>query len=295
MILRLRRWSVTATVVAIAAAASPCSAAAQSSSALDAERGLAERSSREGLGTALSATLAADGVLVWPGAPVAVGADAGRLLAGQPVLDSLRVLLQPLALELSADSSLAASWGIAVAADRHAVGAPRLGRYIALWIRPPGTWRLSALLLSGPVAPISAVFPPGLARSRPPLSVGHAGEPFARADLEFAKLAGDSGARVAFARYAAPNAMMLDGRGLVVRGPEAIGELVAGPAMWEWHPVAGGASASGDLGWTAGEAVITPPAGEGAPAYSKYVTVWRRFPDGSIRFLTDGGNPRPGP
>jgi hypothetical protein len=289
------RGGVTATVAAIAAAASPLSVAAQSSSALDAERALAERSAREGLGTALSAALAADGVLVWPGAPVAIGTNAGRLLAGQPVLDSLRLLFQPLALERSADSALTASWGIAVAADRHVVSAPRLGRYIALWIRRPGTWRLSALLLSGLVSPTSTVLPQGLARSRPRFSIGRAGEPFARADLDFAKLAGDSGARVAFARYAAPTAMMLDGRGLVVRGPEAVGELVAGPARWRWYPVAGGAAGSGDLGWTAGEAVITPPVGEGAPAYSKYLTVWRRLPDGSIRFLTDGGNPRPGP
>jgi hypothetical protein len=28
--------------------------------------------------------------------------------------------------------------------------------------------------------------------------------------------------------------------------------------------------------------------------YSKYLTVWRRMPDGSIRFLVDGGNARPG-
>jgi hypothetical protein len=127
---------------------------------------------------------------------------------------------------------------------------------------------------------------------RPLRATGPAG-PFISADLAFAKLAGDSGAAVAFERWAAPDAVMVDGTGLLVRGPRAVGGLVAGPAAWRWHPVAAGVAESGDLGWTVGEAVIAPP--DGARIYSKYLTVWRRLPDGSIRFLTDGGNARPAP
>ena len=60
---------------------------------------------------------------------------------------------------------------------------------------------------------------------------------------------------------------------------------------WDWHPVLAGASASGELGFTVGEAEIRP---EGAPVnYSKYLTIWRRQPGGEVRFLTDGGNARP--
>jgi hypothetical protein len=259
----------------------------------DAERAVAEQSGAVGAGKAVAAALHPTGVVVWPGAPVAVGAEAVRLLAGLPALDSVRLALQPLALELAADSSLAASWGLAIATRRAAAGTPRVGRYIGMWTREAGSWRLSALLLSGIIA--SPAAPSASSRPKPPLTSSGPTGAFATADLEFSRLAGDSGAGIAFERFAAPEAFVLDGRGLVVRGPHAIGALVAGPAVWQWHPVAGGASPSGDLGWTVGEAVITPPAGEGSPAYSKYLTVWRRPANGAIRFLTDAGNPRPGP
>jgi hypothetical protein len=259
----------------------------------DAERAVAEQSGAVGAGKAVAAALHPRGVLVWPGAPVTVGAEATRLLAALPALDSVSLALQPLALELSADSSLAASWGLAIVTRRAVAGAPRVGRYIGMWTREAESWRLTALLLSGIIAPPAAST--ASSRPRPPLSSSGPAGAFAAADLEFSRLAGDSGARIAFERFAAPEAFVLDGQGVVVSGPHAIGASVAGPALWQWQPVAGGASPSGDLGWTVGEAVITPPANEGAPAYSKYLTVWRRLADGSIRFLTDGGNPRPGP
>jgi hypothetical protein len=84
---------------------------------------------------------------------------------------------------------------------------------------------------------------------------------------------------------------MFGGGGLLIRGPEAIGRAVAGPAAWRWHPVAAGTARSGDLGWTVGEAVIAPRSGQ--PEYSKYLTVWVRQPEKPVKFLLDGGNARP--
>ena len=85
--------------------------------------------------------------------------------------------------------------------------------------------------------------------------------------------------------------MTFGDRGLLTRGPEAIGRAVDFPAGWRWQPVAAGAAGTGDLGWTVGEATITSK--NAAPTHSKYLTIWTRRGDGAVRFLTDGGNPRP--
>jgi hypothetical protein len=61
-------------------------------------------------------------------------------------------------------------------------------------------------------------------------------------------------------------------------------------AQWRWHPVRSFVAQSADLGATVGEAEISLP---NAPVfYSKYLTVWQKQPDGSIKFVVDGGNRR---
>ncbi len=257
------------------------------------ERLAAEASGRDGFAPTLLASLARDGALLWPGAPVVIGADqARRLLGAQRLLDSLHVTWQPLGLELASDGSLGVTWGIAAAARDGS--AARLGRYIAAW-RPEGAgWKLVAFAVIGVSTSTATVLPADLgATQHPPLApVGPAG-PFIAADLAFARLAADSGAARAFLRFAAPDAVTFAGVGLLNRGPAAIGHALDDGAAtrWQWHPVLAGASASGDLGFTVGEAEIRP---EGAPAiYSKYLTIWRRQPGGEVRFLTDGGNSRP--
>lgn len=285
----------TALAVALIVPWRPAGVRAQDAAAalLATERGLAEPSDRVGLAHALVKGLPADAVLVWPGAPVAAGPDAARLLAAQTPLDSLRLSWQPLGLEFSGDSTLGITWGVAIVTPRAAPAAPRLGRYIHAWRRDGGRWRIAALLLSGALPPEKTVVPAEMPVHRTPLTPAGAVGPFVGADLAFARLAGDSGAGVAFERWAAPDVVMVNGTGLLVRGPQAVGALVAGAAAWRWHPVAAGAAPSGDLGWTVGEAVIGPPGA--TPIYSKYLTIWRKLPDGTIRFLTDGGNARPAP
>jgi len=255
------------------------------------DRAASDSSGQRGFAPAIAAALHPDGVVLWPGAPVAAGADdVQRVLAAQAVLDSTRVTWQPLAVELSRDSTLGVLWGVAVAAPR-TDAAPRIGRFIAAWRRDAGHWTLAAFALIGLFQPQGTVVPAGMPLRRPPVGTSGdaAGGAFAAADIAFARLAADSGAGVAFERWAAPDAVLPGG--ILTRGPAAIGQLVAGPAAWRWHPVAAGAARSGDLGWTVGEAVISRSGAE--PSYSKYLTVWVRHPDGSVRFLTDGGNARP--
>jgi hypothetical protein len=111
------------------------------------------------------------------------------------------------------------------------------------------------------------------------------------ADLAFAALAADSGAALAFERWAAPKAVLPGS--LLAIGPEAIAAAIGSgaPASWRWHPVLAWSSPSGDFGLTVGEATITPTSG--STAYSKYLTGWRRLADGNIRYISDGGNARP--
>jgi hypothetical protein len=258
---------------------------------LAADRAASALSSDSGFVAALAKSLDRAGVLLWPGAPVVLGADeATRLMVAISARDTMRLTWQPLGVELARDSTLGVTWGVAVMTPRLTPGAPHIGRYTAVWRRNSGRWTISALLFTG-VKPMATTLPRGTPLTQPPApATGPAGH-FVAADLAFARLAGDSGAVVAFRTWAAPDAIVSGGSGVLTRGPDAIASGVAGPAVWRWHPVAAGSSRTGDLGWTAGEAVIKPETGE--PSYSKYLTVWIRPPGRPIRFLTDGGNARP--
>jgi hypothetical protein len=264
----------------------------QRAALLATDRAASQLSSDSGFTAALLRTTHRDGVLLWPGAPVAAGAeDIRKLLGVLPTHDSLRLLWQPLGLELARDSTLGVTWGIAVATPRSGDKPPRIGRYTATWRRDAGPWTIAALLVTG-IAPVPATaLPQGLPVRKDPARANGAAARFVEADLAFARLAGERGAEVAFRRWAAAEAFTLGGGGLITRGPDAIGRAVAGPAVWRWYPVAAGASQSGDLGWTVGEAVIAPKDAE--PDYGKYLTVWIRRPGSGVRFLTDGGNDRP--
>lgn len=248
-------------------------------------------SSDSGFVAALGKSLDRVGVLLWPGAPVVFGADeATRLMRAISARDTMRLTWQPLGVELARDSTLGVTWGVAVITPRLTPGAPHIGHYTAVWRRDAGGWRISAVLFTG-VKPVATRVPPGVPLSRSPApATGPAGH-FVAADLAFARLAGDSGAVIAFRTWAAPDAIVSGGSGVLSRGPDAIASGVAGPEVWRWHPVAAGSSRAGDLGWTAGEAVIQSETGK--PIYSKYLTVWIRPPGRPIRFLTDGGNARP--
>ncbi len=283
-----------AAVCAVALAAVPRALEARQSGTLLAADAEASRASgSDGLAPALRGTLDGEGVVLWPGAPVMRGAAAAALIAAQATVDSLRISWQALAAVVSDDSTLGVTWGVLAGASRAGDAAPRFGRYIAAWQRGPRGWRLAALLLNGLAPAAAARVPAGAMPEWPPLPARGDAAAFIGADLAFARLAADSGAAVAFERWAADDAELQGGGGITVRGPAAIGRLVAGPADWAWYPVAAGASRDGSLGWTVGQSVITPRGD--APSHGKYLTVWRRLPDGRVRYLTDGGNARPAP
>ena len=262
----------------------------QRTALLNAERAAAELSRDSGFTGAILGRMHRDGILLWPGAPVVAGPSNLKRFLSSMETGSLQLTWQPLGVELARDSSLGITWGVAVAsASRHS---PEIGSYIAAWRRDGARWTIAAVVFSGlrrlPKPALSGEIPVSM---KALAARGRAGR-FIAADLAFARLAADSGAALAFERWAAPEAVTFGDRGLLTRGPEAIGRAVDFPAGWRWQPVAAGAAGTGDLGWTVGEATITSK--DAAPTHSKYLTIWTRRGDGAVRFLTDGGNPRPG-
>lgn len=252
---------------------------------------------QSGFAEATAAVLADDAVLVYGGAPIVEGSTrASRLLGAQPALDSLWISWEPAEVWLSRDGAFGVIYSRTTVRPRSGTGAASSGVVIAAWRRHE-SWRLVGFMATTLTRPGDT----RLAReigplTHPPVSVRGPLSDMVAADVAFSKLAQRTSAAEAFRTYAAPTAIILGGAE-TLRGPAAIGASFARgqKASWAWHPVAVRGSAEGDLGFTVGEAVITPSDSARPPAYSKYLTVWTRLPDGSMRYMTDGGNPRPRP
>jgi ketosteroid isomerase-like protein len=239
-----------------------------------------------GLAAGLAPHLDSAVTYLHPGAPVVRGGAAARaLLATVPGAD-LVVTWYTEEVLLSADGALGVTWGLAIAQPRGA-GAMRSGNFLAVWRNGAAGWRIEALVFAG-VLPDA---PAGTAATTLPTARG-AAAPFFAADSAFAALAGRSDAPEAFFQFAAPDAVTFGRDGRVNRGPAAIRSALRPGATWSWAPVVGAAAPGGDMGWTVGEAAITPPGG--GTFYGKYLTVWRTTPAGPL-FVADAGNARPAP
>jgi ketosteroid isomerase-like protein len=264
---------------------------------LAADRAASDTSIALGLAEAIGRMAAPDIVLVFPGAPVIAGREAARtMLAGQTSLAGLGLRWVPLYAEVSADGAFGVTWGVTAIASpaQPPLGPLRLGKYLTAWRRTDNGWRMAAHALVGFLPGSAYAAPAGfVAPALPALPTRGIGADAARADAEFAALAG-TGAGEAFATFAADDAVTFAGTGELNSGPAAIRRAFAGDdASWNWYPVAGGGSASDDLGFTVGESGITPAGG--TTFYGHYLTLWRRAPGRKIRFIADGGSARPAP
>jgi ketosteroid isomerase-like protein len=306
----LDRWSKTCVVTRIAtigltvaaltrtADAQTCGtpgereAAAARSSLGAAEQDAAAAMSGMGFGEVLPGIISDDGVVLVANAPVVRGREnAVRVLSVMPGRRAPQTW-QPLRILVSRDGLFGATFGIS--AIETGAGRPStLARYITVWrCNAQNSWQAVAHADIRPT-PANLRLPPDI-----PLTLGDSSprDEFARADLDFARLAADSGAPAAFAHYASADAFTFAGSGEINIGPGGIrARMMEGRTgtQWRWHPVVSFVAATGDLGATVGEAEIRPPGSP--PFYSKYLTVWQRQPDGSLKFVVDGGNSRPGP
>ena len=85
------------------------------------------------------------------------------------------------------------------------------------------------------------------------------------------------------------------GGGQYIFGPAALGEAFSSEPtdIISWVPRFSGAAASGDLGFSVGEATFD--FGAAGTFYSKYLTVWQKQDTGAWRYVADLGNNRPAP
>jgi ketosteroid isomerase-like protein len=259
-----------------------------------------------GFAPGLATVFTLDVVYLRGGLPIVRGRGAVQaIVAAESLGASTTVRWQPVRAEASSDGRSGYSYGYAV----YGVPSPtalapsiRLDRYIAFWRRESDGWKIAAYAetygappaaLALPRAAVdSALADVSMQRARGPL------DDIRVADIEFSRTAMRLGTGRAFEEYAADDAQIFSTPGEFITGPEAIREAF-GPtndaSQLTWHPVVGEVARSGDLGYTAGNAVFTGkrPDGVAEVRYSKYLTVWRKQRDGSWRYVVDGGNARP--
>lgn len=117
------------------------------------------------------------------------------------------------------------------------------------------------------------------------------------ADRAFNQATAEQGVEGWVANFAENGVMFRAGE--VVRGRDAVRDLMT-PAFAApgyavtWEPEFGEVSATADLGYTVGhyESQVVGPAGDTLTSGGRYVTIWRKDPDGTWRVLLDIGSPR---
>lgn len=200
-----------------------------------------------------------------------LGEGQGMIPGKQGVLDALKGT-PPFAWTLArADVSSRADLG-------YSFGWTANGHYAAVWRRNEGVWKLAVFLRKRAQAqdvPPPAWFVPFRGEREPGPAPAHS---VSDADSGFAALAQQSGTQAAFTTYAAQDAVQL--ARTMIFGREEIHRLFAGSPPLQWGPVV--EDASQDLGYTIGAYAL-------GAARGNYLTIWRLEPDGSWRFVLDGG------
>ncbi|HEY3219804.1 MAG TPA: hypothetical protein VGJ80_03660 [Gemmatimonadales bacterium] len=255
---------------------------------LAADRSLSDKTAALGMMKGFLPALTDSAAFLYPGAPLLRGSD--RVRSFLETADSIvKQTWAPAFADVSADGRLGYTYGFTQS------GGAR-GKYLACWQKTRGGWRLAAFASTRPVAVADSVVAPlaSGALSASPQVRGRADpSELLHADSAFAALSVASGAKHAFLTFAAADAISFGGGAQLTQGREAIGAGFDGfpaGAVLEWWPVAAAIAPSGDLGCTVGEARIAS-----LHHYSKYLTIWRRQPDATWKFVADGGNVRPAP
>ena len=112
-------------------------------------------------------------------------------------------------------------------------------------------------------------------------------------DKAFNHMAQTEGTGKAFIAYSAEDPVMIRPGSMPLLGRSAFVESfskVAGSAL-SWEPLKAEIAASQDLGYTFGRYTLRE--GGEVKGHGVYVSIWKRQPDGSWKFVLDGGGTTP--
>jgi ketosteroid isomerase-like protein len=156
--------------------------------------------------------------------------------------------------------------------------------------REVGPWLLIA----------AGLLAPGCARepaSDPAISVTEYEAELVEADREFARLTAEGGLD-AWVGHFAPEGAMISGQGEITGEPYIRAAmapvLTDSTVVFTWSPQRARVAESGELGYTVGDYRISRRDSTGQLAETldrgKYVSIWRRQPDGSWKVVADIGS-----
>ncbi len=273
-----------------------------------------ERASLVTAGNAVSDAIAAEGVVVGLGGALAEDAlvlvPRENVIQGRAAATAFFATPQaPLAFnweviiaQVSNDGTQGYTWGEGgFTADLGAGPTQFPGLFLIYWRRGAGgEWEIAAFVfnIGGPLdSPIPAGFgtPDNKHRRNfPNTEVAEQRDALLAVDADFSATSVAEGSGPAFEQFAAPNAIAVGGPQFVY-GPADIGEAFSsGPDdVISWVPRFADVAASGDLGFSVGDATFDLP-GVGM-FFSKYVTVWQKQNTGEWRYVADLGSSRPAP
>jgi ketosteroid isomerase-like protein len=257
----------------------------------------------QGVAAALDAAFADDVLLLSPRVNVLSGrAAAGTFLTNDPLAPSALLWSVEIA-EVSTDGTQGYTWSQGSSTYDFGTGAlARPTFFLTYWRRSAvgEDWTVAGLVVSIG-GPATGGIPAGFGtpdtkhrRTFPNTEATEQRAEIVSVDAAFSATSVAQGSGPAFEQFAAPNAIGVGG-GQYIFGPAALGEAFSSDPtdVISWIPRFSDAAASGDLGFSVGEATFDfGPAGT---FYSKYLTVWQKQDTGAWRYVADLGNNRPAP
>jgi ketosteroid isomerase-like protein len=219
---------------------------------------------------------------------------AARLIDAVRPQTATFIAWQPLGAGISRDRLTGYTFGIAVRAQVEVTGAV-IERYVAVWSRGSATsWKIIAYIEVGP-GPMSSIVGE---KASPVVDARKPQHDLFVTDSSFGERASSLGPARAMREFVAADGVLLTTTQLVV-GPRNASDYFETRRSYSisWLPRDVSVAASGDLGYTIGEALSTSvgPTGAAQQRFTKYLTVWRKDAKGRWRVAVTGANDRPSP